>query len=821
MAIEQLGESLLSQARDRKKKEKKKAKLFTGLMLGVQVGNMALRKRAEKRANQFWNSNQGLINQRANQFDTGVNFYKDHNAMIKTYGESLDKETGENWVSAFNSSKLKQYQTSPEYSDLYRNKPQEFNKIVKPLLENDRLAYREKVSGYSDFKNITSSDKETKTAYIKPLKDKLQKGIDVINKQDNIAGWAFSKLGFTPSTKLVPLENKDGKVMKDNKGNVTMVPAGLGDETKTSLIASITQTVGNWNKIQSAVGVKEKFTTLQLQSLVPKPKVIELSIEPDKEFKDIFLTALSGESDTENLKQKDFTIAFGSGRIAVSEFLNQFEITQGDKTETNIYLTDTQKENVYQDALKLANYRYTLQVAQGKKTGLGSLQLPDGGKKKYFDDALQEIVAGDFEFKMGRDGVLGFGSDEARGVYNRKTVSNFIGSIVNKDVITIPDKNNKPLEVPEEVITEVFTDEVLTTETNEINKLTTPDEVMNEFRTAYLNDPNFNNASGEIKAGVIKGILLQYPEMSGPLSGMFVDMLQRGQVDDTAFTDMKQRGEVDSSNIITMDNLKSVNIVVGKAADGSDINWSDRPIINKIIEVESSGKINAMSDHGAKGLMQIKDATADKPGMGVSPAVRDKAGNISAEENVIFGTNYFDALTERYNGDLVTATMAYNAGMGTIDKWIKEGRNYNDLRTETQNYVGKIFGKDIQELVKAGTYGQDIIQTSIETPTVSSPSLLSPNNTLSSEEMNKRMDEGISKMGEDSVSLAQILRMDKESTRKRVIKKAEKYLENPKSFFSSSIFSKWVKETKGIEAYKIKKEDKPKAVEEFLEFLNQ
>ena len=103
-------------------------------------------------------------------------------------------------------------------------------------------------------------------------------------------------------------------------------------------------------------------------------------------------------------------------------------------------------------------------------------------------------------------------------------------------------------------------------------------------------------------------------------------------------------------------------------------------------------------------------------------------------------------------------------------------------------------------------------------------SLLAPrdlSNTLSSEEMNKKMDEGISRMSEDSVSLGQILRMDKESTRKRVIKKAEKYLENPKSFFSSSIFSKWVKETKGIEAYKIKKEDKPKAVEEFLEFLNQ
>ena len=57
MAIEQLGESLLSQARDRNKKSKKKAKLFTGLMLGVQAGNAILRRQAEKRANEFWKSN--------------------------------------------------------------------------------------------------------------------------------------------------------------------------------------------------------------------------------------------------------------------------------------------------------------------------------------------------------------------------------------------------------------------------------------------------------------------------------------------------------------------------------------------------------------------------------------------------------------------------------------------------------------------------------------------------------------------------------------------------------------------------------------------
>ena len=603
MAIEQLGESLLSQARDRKKKEKKKAKLFAGVLLGVQAGNIALRKRAERRANEFWKSNQGLINQRANQFDTGVNFFKDHNAMIKTYGESLDKETGENWVSAFNSSKLKQYQTSPEYSDLYKNNPQEFNKLVNPLLENDRQAYRVKVAAYSDFKNITSADKETKAAYKaayeKPLRDKLQKAVDIINRQDSVGGWLFNKVGIGPSAELVPLKDKDGKAIKDIKGNVTMIPAGLGDKTKASLITSITNTVDNWNKIQSAVGVKEKFTSLQLQSLVPKPKVIELSVEPDKEFKDIFSAAWTGESNNENLKQEDFIVSFGEGTITVSEFLNEFEIKQGDKTETNNYLTDAQKQNVYTDALKLANYRYTLQAAQGKKTGLGSLQLPDGGKKKYFNDALQEIIAGDFEVEIGQDGFLGFGSDEPRGVYNRKTMSSFISSVLDKDVITIPDKNNKPVTVPQEVIDEVFTDEVLVSESNKVNELTTPNEVINEFKTVYLNDPNFNNASGEIKAGVIKGILIKYPEMSSALSTMFVDiytqqdMMQRGQVDDSKVTDMKQRGPVDDTKASTFKSILEMDedeIMRSEAADKASS--QTLPALAKIIGVDKESVKN-------------------------------------------------------------------------------------------------------------------------------------------------------------------------------------------------------------------------------------
>ena len=86
MGIETLGESLLASAKKKSKKQEKKAKVFTGLMLGIQVGNHVLRKRAEKRANEFWSSNQGVIANRTSQFDKGVNFWKDDKSMRDTHG---------------------------------------------------------------------------------------------------------------------------------------------------------------------------------------------------------------------------------------------------------------------------------------------------------------------------------------------------------------------------------------------------------------------------------------------------------------------------------------------------------------------------------------------------------------------------------------------------------------------------------------------------------------------------------------------------------------------------------------------------------------
>lgn len=599
MAIEQLGESLLAQAKSRRKKEKKKAKLFAGVLLGVQAGNIALRKRAERRANEFWQSNQGLLNQRTSQLEAGVDWHNNHNAMLKKYGKYEDTTTGENWTNAFDSMKLEQYQSSPEYKDVYKNNPQEFNKIIQPKLLKNRESYRQELEVYSDFKNITSVDKETKAAYEKPLRDKLQKAVDIINQQDSVGGWLFNKVGIRPSAELVPLKDKDGNTVTDNNGNVTMVPEGLGKETRNAIINSVEKTMTNWSTIQNAVGVKQNLTNLEMNALVPKPKYIP-SMTPDKELIEINNIAQLNEKPTENLKQEDFKIKLGNGETTVNEFLNQFEISDKFKG-SNVYLTETQKTQVYQDALAIADYKYKMFIAEKEKTGLGALALPDGGKLKFYEDALQEVILGDFTYQIGKDpSKLGFGANEARGVYKRTTRNNFLNSIIDKDIITIPDSKGKDLEISQGSIDSVLTDEDLKNEKDNINKFTTPDEVINQFKDTVMSDPNYDKVSPEDRAATIKAIILQYPEMAAPLTDMFVDILtqpqdmkQRGEVDDTKVTDMKQRGPVDDTKVSTFKSILEMDedeVMRSEAADKA--RSQTLPALAKIIGVDKESVKN-------------------------------------------------------------------------------------------------------------------------------------------------------------------------------------------------------------------------------------
>jgi len=118
--------------------------------------------------------------------------------------------------------------------------------------------------------------------------------------------------------------------------------------------------------------------------------------------------------------------------------------------------------------------------------------------------------------------------------------------------------------------------------------------------------------------------------------------------------------------------------------EGEDVTTD--PLIQKIIMAESSGDPNAVSNKGAKGLMQIMDDTAKEPGFGVKP-LKDPFDPI---ENVRFGTDYFNAMLNRYDNDTISALAAFNWGPGNVDKWRKKGSNFDKLPKETQNYINTI-----------------------------------------------------------------------------------------------------------------------------------
>ena len=115
-----------------------------------------------------------------------------------------------------------------------------------------------------------------------------------------------------------------------------------------------------------------------------------------------------------------------------------------------------------------------------------------------------------------------------------------------------------------------------------------------------------------------------------------------------------------------------------------------------IIKTESNFDEKIESKSGAIGLMQLMDKTAQEQAEKLKIEYRKKM-LYDPETNLKLGLNYFNMLFDYFNQNYVLAFAAYNAGLGNVQKWIKEGTikaDGSDIENipfkETNMYVRKI-----------------------------------------------------------------------------------------------------------------------------------
>ena len=101
-------------------------------------------------------------------------------------------------------------------------------------------------------------------------------------------------------------------------------------------------------------------------------------------------------------------------------------------------------------------------------------------------------------------------------------------------------------------------------------------------------------------------------------------------------------------------------------------------LISAVAWRESNYRTGLTSRAGAVGEMQLMPATARA--MGVDPA--------DAAQNLHGGAGYLRVMMQRYNGDLVRALAAYNAGPSAVDRY----RGVPPFR-ETQAYVAAVMDR--------------------------------------------------------------------------------------------------------------------------------
>lgn len=209
--------------------------------------------------------------------------------------------------------------------------------------------------------------------------------------------------------------------------------------------------------------------------------------------------------------------------------------------------------------------------------------------------------------------------------------------------------------------------------TNKVNNLT--NEPKNPLDALYPNNTQTNSPSFEkVLQATTKsnfGTLLLNPQLKQVNANII------NQTPQTSLNTALQEVMSAQANTTTASKSQILN-VVNQVAEKHGV---DEKLVQALIKQESGFNPNAKSKAGAMGLMQLMPSTAKNLG------VQDPYNVV---QNVEGGVKYLKSMLNKYNGNVILALAAYNAGPGAVDKYdgvppYKETQNY--VRNILANYL--------------------------------------------------------------------------------------------------------------------------------------
>ncbi len=122
----------------------------------------------------------------------------------------------------------------------------------------------------------------------------------------------------------------------------------------------------------------------------------------------------------------------------------------------------------------------------------------------------------------------------------------------------------------------------------------------------------------------------------------------------------------------------------------------DKYLIYAVIKTESNFDKNAVSNVGARGLMQMMTDTFNWVGTKLKDNDTTYDDMFIPEDNIRYGAYLLDYLVDEFD-NYEAALAAYHAGRGAVNGWLKNEKYSNDGKTlnstpikDTNHYIKKV-----------------------------------------------------------------------------------------------------------------------------------